>query len=167
MGRDSGTASRAYAIRVSIHAPRMGRDFQIAMKPLRSISFNSRAPHGARLYRTKRVTPLISVSIHAPRMGRDCAGTSPSTIARMFQFTRPAWGATADLAGNPRQCLEFQFTRPAWGATKRCISVDLYMFCFNSRAPHGARLGCLCALCIMVGFNSRAPHGARLREGGS
>jgi len=35
----------------------------------------------------------------------------------VFQFTRPAWGATPD-AETLRARLEFQFTRPAWGATQ-------------------------------------------------
>jgi len=34
----------------------------------------------------------------------------------MFQFTRPAWGATkAAVLDVPNG--QFQFTRPAWGAT--------------------------------------------------
>ena len=55
---------------VSIHAPRVGRDFAKARK-----------------------TTVDTVSIHAPRVGRDSAAR-PMPSPLRFQFTRPAWGAT-------------------------------------------------------------------------
>jgi len=57
------------------------------------VSFNSRAPHGARLLHPHLSWP-----------------------SRMFQFTRPAWGATPDTSV-AADGFRFQFTRPAWGAT--------------------------------------------------
>jgi len=57
--------------RVSIHAPRVGRDFWFAVTPSSSRCFNSRAPRGAR------------PDLAAERERR-----------KTFQFTRPAWGAT-------------------------------------------------------------------------
>ena len=80
--------------RVSIHAPRTGRDncgdfhnheifrFQ-STRPARGatrvqdriegnrVCFNPRAPHGARLGRKHHRPPRETVSIHAPRTGRD------------------------------------------------------------------------------------------------
>ena len=56
------------------------------------------------------------VSIHAPRVGRDESSLYTVTGILVFQFTRPAWGATH----SPLSSLtlpSFQFTRPAWGAT--------------------------------------------------
>jgi len=80
---------------VSIHAPRVGRDLVFMPRRWPRRCFNSRAPRGARL-----VSPpdLLSPSV--------------------FQFTRPAWGATA-RALCERMREPFQFTRPAWGATPK------------------------------------------------
>jgi len=85
------------------------------------------------------------VSIHAPRMGRDMT-LRHAGRQRVFQFTRPAWGATVSVSRVPdgarvsihaprmgrdlypkipRYTIEFQFTRPAWGATKRKYNHDL------------------------------------------
>ena len=102
---------------VSIHAPRAGRD-----KPRRQIqaghvSFNPRAPCGARQVVGNLQSDSLRVSIHAPRAGRDryfhgaSAGTycfnprapcGARQISRlmdaetwMFQSTRPVRGATA------------------------------------------------------------------------
>ena len=79
--------------RVSIHAPRTGRDVLGVVVGITASSFNPRAPHGARQIGTKAVTAFIAfqstrpargattgpylrayrqqVSIHAPRTGRD------------------------------------------------------------------------------------------------
>ena len=35
-----------------------------------------------------------SISIHAPRVGRDLGGLGDISIERVFQSTRPVWGAT-------------------------------------------------------------------------
>ena len=58
-----------------------------------------------------------TVSIHAPRMGRDYPVMAAITASHVFQFTRPAWGATRIFVSFPPH-VWFQFTRPAWGATK-------------------------------------------------
>jgi len=103
----------------------------------RLFRFNSRAPRGARQV-SREVTWFADVSIHAPRVGRDTNENKEVYELPVFQFTRPAWGATIppyDFASSgafqftrpawgatlhlPRQriCILFQFTRPAWGAT--------------------------------------------------
>ena len=78
---------------VSIHAPRVGRDA---------------------VYRSTR--KMSWVSIHAPRVGRDEIPTKTVIALAVFQFTRPAWGATRSR-WKPESWSRFQFTRPAWGAT--------------------------------------------------
>jgi len=102
--------------RVSIHAPRAGRDVEPLIKVERQI-----------------------VSIHAPRAGRDSiqsgtAATSPSFNPRpragrdvdspkqepgepRFQSTRPVRGATWQRSSSPSPVTSFQSTRPVWGAT--------------------------------------------------
>ena len=58
--------------RISIHAPRVGRDFNAFSLRLASFNFNPRAPCGAR--RIPKNIPMTPqrISIHAPRVGRDC-----------------------------------------------------------------------------------------------
>ena len=99
---------------VSIHAPRVGRDPRSrgSLRPRKR--FNSRAPRGAR-------PPLAS-------------GCPPVVL---FQFTRPAWGATRRSCTR-RSRAWFQFTRPAWGATLPARGLPRSGG-FNSRAPRGAR----------------------------
>ena len=82
-------------VRISIHAPRMGRDNMSIGKNIAAAHFNPRAPYGARhpLY------PLRldgrGISIHAPRMGRDTPAPPSWRTRPLFQSTRPVWGATA------------------------------------------------------------------------
>jgi len=57
-------------------------------------------------------------------------------------------------------CL-FQFTRPAWGATVSQGAACALICRFNSRAPRGARRHHLGDLAAHFRFNSRAPRGAR------
>ena len=92
-------------VRVSIHAPRMGRD--------------TYAPP---------IDHSCQVSIHAPRVGRDNMQRFGGEIAFKFQSTRPVWGATitrdyfVDVSA-------FQSTRPVWGATAVVgLTVETRMF---------------------------------------
>ena len=178
---------------VSIHAPRAGRDQNGFNFREGFVRFNSRAPCGAR-HGQVALFSYDRVSIHAPRAGRDKFGdkyyviatfpaASRSAARRLFQFTRPVWGATARV-GAIRATREFQFTRPVWGATKRQIRrgrgawVSIHaprvgrdlgvanfsnlLGCFDSRAPCGARQQQPQRQTLPRGFNSRAPCGARL-----
>ena len=101
---------------VSIHAPRVGRDdvsvFSVEVHisfnpraprgarlgfsplPSRQQCFNPRAPRGARHSRQSAWRWPVSVSIHAPRVGRDTSACTTAVAQRLFQSTRPAWGAT-------------------------------------------------------------------------
>ena len=100
---------------VSIHAPRAGRDRKRHSRTTATRGFNPRAPRGAR---------RVQVA------GR-CA-------AVLFQSTRPARGAT-------KQAYWLQFFSPvsihAPRAGRDCLfSINVYgLFCFNPRAPRGAR----------------------------
>ncbi len=66
--------------RISIHAPRMGRDLCGYNAPSRK-----------------------AISIHAPRMGRDDIYFYVPCKSAEFQSTRPVWGATAKLHNFPVQ----------------------------------------------------------------
>ena len=59
---------------VSIHAPRTGRDSPANSLARSPPSFNPRAPHGARPPPSKARLVDTTVSIHAPRTGRDAYG---------------------------------------------------------------------------------------------
>ena len=58
------------SLRVSIHAPRVGRDVAEHVTAVYVDCFNPRAPRGARPI-SDAATPRRIVSIHAPRVGRD------------------------------------------------------------------------------------------------
>ena len=59
--------------RVSIHAPRAGRDVEALTCASSHAGFNPRAPRGARRDCWRSRDSVEYVSIHAPRAGRDCA----------------------------------------------------------------------------------------------
>ena len=62
---------RILTIEVSIHAPRVGRDYVFTIRGADAI-----------------------VSIHAPRVGRDFEDAMIAAGIMEFQSTRPVWGAT-------------------------------------------------------------------------
>ena len=103
-------------VKISIHAPRVGRD--------------SLAP--------EENTDEEEISIHAPRVGRDSRAGTLMHIYTAFQSTRPVWGATIPnyWENTGRQ---FQSTRPVWGATICRICLSRVPSNFNPRAPCGAR----------------------------
>ncbi len=175
----SGQDHRA---KVSIHAPRVGRDRSFHCAGLKRICFNPRAPRGARLFRQSHTSRFLefqstrpawgatvprppsaeqfTVSIHAPRVGRDKIGQAGGFEDARFQSTRPAWGATPVIGG-----VEFvhfvSIHAPRVGRDRRKARVrrmavvsihaprvgrDTWsgagisrIFCFNPRAPRGAR----------------------------
>jgi len=137
--------------RVSIHAPRAGRDLTGAATSSVTFEFQSTRPaRGATQAQNAQMADLLfqSTLIQEFLDGR-------------FQSTRPARGATAaqarfdersavsihapragrDTMRRSRPCAKrwFQSTRPARGATGYCRQRALPDRCFNPRAPRGAR----------------------------
>ena len=124
-------------LKISIHAPRAGRDRAPARPRCPSCYFNPRAPCGARpiqaiakrfnvsfqstrpvrgaTLRKRRYLRRIDISIHAPRAGRDRIGRN--TLLRSSDF-------------NPRA---------PCGARRRRSTTRLFRIYFNPRAPCGAR----------------------------
>ena len=80
---------------ISIHAPRVGSDYQVGLKP-----------------------STLVISIHAPRVGSDKSAVPRHATQLIFLSTLPAWGATfsCTLGAGPKQA--FLSTLPAWGATR-------------------------------------------------
>ena len=108
----------AYMLKISIHAPRMGRDTAGAVyRAPAGTNFNPRAPHGARPLKICRELQRFA-----------------------FQSTRPAWGATArnNIAVLGR-CISIH--APRMGRDQASIRIRYVPINFNPRAPHGARRG--------------------------
>ena len=125
-------------LRISIHSPRVGRDYRRVMRNSVEADFNPLAPGGARhltmrifmLYtifqstrpgwgETRTSTPppqQAQISIHSPRVGRDFFCSRYLSTRTIFQSTRPGWGET---------CLAF-------------ASAEARQY-FNPLAPGGAR----------------------------
>ncbi len=186
MGRDFVRVVRVVrVVLVSIHAPRMGRDLKIEVcetwlrkfqftRPAwgatffrfpstpSSVRFNSRAPHGARLSWHDSYAGGTGVSIHAPRMGRDFDRPVGRHHRKLFQFTRPAWGATC-IGGRIGGRIGVSIHAPRMGRDFRSAAL---IWCRFKVSIHAPRMGRDFEPGVAGGegrgFNSRAPHGARL-----
>ena len=149
--------------------------------------FNPRAPCGARRDGRRHIFHPVRISIHAPRVGRDCDRDDVSAAGKIFQSTRPVWGATS----NPRASAFFiaiSIHAPRVGRDYVVSAGRRQTGDFNPRAPCGARLWLRLRLweqhlfqstrpvwgattrlmrisCRTFNFNPRAPCGARLRQG--
>ena len=150
----------ATARRISIHAPREGRDCWHRANRRSRKDFNPRAPRGARRPFMMMLFSASLISIHAPREGRDLASLLMRCSGFPFQSTRPARGATRGDRAYRSPC-GFQSTRPARGATNRFYALSKYFHDFNPRAPRGARPTFALKGYDVKYFNPRAPRGAR------
>ena len=79
---------------VSIHAPRAERDRLTISEMVETLSFNPRAPGGARQAACFKSYCLDKVSIHAPRAERDDNQRIGCAKPIWFQSTRPGRSAT-------------------------------------------------------------------------
>ena len=95
VGRDYIDREAAIEICISIHAPRVGRDCILSIRKTLLSYFNPRAPCGTRRALVILVDCALQISIHAPRVGRDLASSAGAIVPERFQSTRPVWGATA------------------------------------------------------------------------
>ena len=123
---------------ISIHAPRVGRDWTMRSAASTQARFQSTRPVWGATELLGYWLLLPVISIHAPRVGRDDAVQHDALRVQRFQSTRPVWGATW------KQTLglgfgRFQSTRPVWGATCGAIKWCIEQLHFNPRAPCGAR----------------------------
>ena len=106
-------------LRISIHAPRAGRDFSFHGLLGQLSTFQSTRPVRGATKRQANITGnLIHFNPRAPCGAR--RGFGPLYKSMMiFQSTRPVRGATVfDAIG--RAAYEFQSTRPVRGATVSC-----------------------------------------------
>ena len=83
-------------VKISIHAPRVGRDASEAYKSNRTLI----SIHAPRVGRDEEYINQIcdyNISIHAPRVGRDRRNSDRCLTQAQFQSTRPVWGATGQV----------------------------------------------------------------------
>ena len=123
---------------VSIHAPRAERDVIFHYNKLGYISFNPRAPGGARREWCDDTTEETLVSIHAPRAERDVS-------VWMFQIMKLCFNPRAPGGARPTKyrpmIVEFAVSIHAPRAERdrhTLIYID-NITSFNPRAPGGAR----------------------------
>ena len=109
------------------------------------------------------ITDVIHISIHAPRTGSDATDDSRSQIAKSFQSTLPARGATKELDGRVDTLENFNPRSPHGERRNALISLRVT----HDISIHAPRTGSdrLTAGGTGLGkyFNPRSPHGERLR----
>ena len=107
---------RVPALKISIHAPRAGRDSPGAARRMWRADFNPRAPCGARLGLLANL--ISSVTFQSTRPVRGATFAEFKKLYRqIFQSTRPVRGATTRTP-TTQTCHIFQSTRPVRGATR-------------------------------------------------
>ena len=123
-GATSRSLSAALDRCISIHAPREGRDHNIAETPTLTKNFNPRAPRGARRRIRFPFGRTSDISIHAPREGRDTVFLI-STIPMSYFNPRAPRGARPQGAKGDTDTSAFQSTRPARGATVEPVVLEV------------------------------------------
>ena len=158
-GRDLLAGELCHADLVSIHAPRAGRDYDVVIIRSHITRFNPRAPCGARppapcLHRIPN-----GFNPRAP-CGARHSDERPASSSTRFNPRAPC-GARLRLIDKSTCSVEFQSTRPVRGATRLAI-LHLFVGLVSIHAPRAGR-DCSAAShqrrqrC----FNPRAPCGAR------
>ena len=123
---------------ISIHSPRMGRDY----------------------YALRIMSTLFFISIHSPRMGRDPEVMRAEGGHDGFQSTLPAWGETVSVLG---VCFVGQISihSPRMGRDSSRAAPARPPTYFNPLSPHGERRHAGGGHVGAVDFNPLSPHGER------
>ena len=138
-GETTFDVSEAFALFISIHSPRMGRDPDPRPSALGGCHFNPLSPHGERRNAHMTVlTPkkfqstlpawgetgsaleyglILNISIHSPRMGRDLSTAVLGLDAGDFNPLSPHGERLLRYLTYLRSNKGFQSTLPAWGET--------------------------------------------------
>ena len=122
--------------------------------------FNSRAPRGARLMVKQDSNNAASFNSRAPR-GARLTSCLKWTIIRAFQFTCPSRSTTTAGKGVCEGDAAVSIHVPLAEHDRGLPGREQRRLSFNSRAPRGARRGLVAVDLTARGFNSRAPRGAR------
>ena len=122
--------------KISIHAPRVGRDRRRRRHGHHPGHFNPRAPCGARRPAARYRGQECYFNPRAP-CGARLTQSGIISAEHLFQSTRPVWGATIP-ARHPTTKEKFQSTRPVWGATGRLCNV-VFVDTISIHAPRVGR----------------------------
>ena len=144
-------------LRVSIHAPRTGRDSGSQKERSISSSVSIHAPRTGRdICPYRHEYHQQAVSIHAPRTGRDAKNPHTVKAYMRFQSTRPARGATGAIkCFVPPEIVSIHAPRTGRDSSGRRLLWILR--CFNPRAPHGARQVQDASSMTIIPFQSTRP----------
>ena len=101
---------------ISIHAPRVGSDYNMISHVRINIYFNPRSPCGERRHNASNHNYQAPISIHAPRVGSD--GRPHGRVAANSDFNpRSPCGERQRSGWEKSSKRLFQSTLPVWGAT--------------------------------------------------
>ena len=128
----------AYQLRlrlISIHSPRMGRDFQQRLDA--GQHFNPLSPHGERHRRRGDPEGRETISIHSPRMGRDGMPAEIWPGPWNFNPLSPH-GERPSPTGEARRTANFNPLSPH-GERHRPFRRPTCRLYFNPLSPHGER----------------------------
>ena len=169
---------------ISIHAPRVGSDYEQATKELRTLIFqstlpvwgatkrnvngfrngyfNPRSPCGERRDLSSLDAAAASISIHAPRVGSDCpARRQCQHLPLAISIHAPRVGSDDEEKNAYNWLYKFQSTLPVWGATLRNLKELKGRTNFNPRSPCGERPSWTTTPSWRRYFNPRSPCGER------
>ena len=182
---DAVSASKT-SILISIHAPRTGSDFCLAIKKENKKNFNPRSPHGERRLVNLQAPDSRAISIHAPRTGSDRQAASMNVSVQIsihaprtgsdlqlfaefffkfvFQSTLPARGATVGMAILPPKLTRISIHAPRTGSDRRRNESVCRTRNFNPRSPHGERRLASCYRRRQRQFQSTLPARGATRQ---
>ena len=146
---------------ISTHAPREGSDGRCSPASPSRGYFNPRSPRGERPHRPP---PPNIAKIFQPTLPARGATSSAAMRAKSIRISTHAPREGSDLCA-PNRCASFpgtfQPTLPARGATSAYTTCFLRHRHFNPRSPRGERLECWVFLPPCRNFNPRSPRGER------
>ena len=184
-GATFGGAAGAFHGHISIHAPRMGSDwnaragnctpprFQSTLpgwgatrRPFRSVwrrNFNPRSPDGERQDAVDATTAEQSISIHAPRMGSD-APFEHLHGRRSISIHAPRMGSDFPMSTISSIVCDFNPRSPDGERPAYRMRFEVHPNDFNPRSPDGERPSSSSLVPVLWDFNPRSPDGERLAD---
>ena len=159
MGRDWTITFGSRAQSISIHSPRMGRDGKDHWGKAVGEDFNPLSPHGERHREADTKAGKPGISIHSPRMGRD-GRRPPGWLLRPISIHSPRMGRDPKTpCSTPSRDISIHSPRMGrdrlWpsGGHPRTISIH---------SPRmGRDLARPCSTRASAHFNPLSPHGER------
>ena len=132
---------------ISIHPPRLGRDWCRVMEPPASTAFQSTLPVGGGTYENDEQNLRHPISIHPPRVGRDVS-VAGQNLFDHISIHPPRKGRDLPLDALEISSLHFNPPSP-WGEGQSATTDVSQLFTFQSTLP--ARGGTLARLGLPPG----------------